>query len=457
MSESLTEQPAPIPASDSDSADLKRLVLVVFALALATRAAWAAAMPIALVSDSWAYDTLAKNLAEHGGYFLFEPDRPTAFWPVGGPALYALAYLLLGPGRTAILATNLVVGVSWVVLTAVLTRSWFGRRAAWVAGLALALWPSQIQSTTLLLSEPLFNLLLVLMLLGWGRLPASRPMLRGLALGPVMAALAYTRPIGALLPMVMAWCRLLSADRPRAEVPRLAVEVATSLAVMAVLIAPWTARNYRAFGQPVILQSSGGTNLWNGNHPPGEEPSDWDPAVIGADPSELNEAELSSAKKRVALDYIRSQPLAFLGRCARRVVLLHDRETITVVWNEQGLRDRFGPGVITPLKAASSAYWLAVLAAALVGSGLLLVRVGPIRWAGHPAIVLWGYFSAVYVITTAFDRYHFTSLPMVAALAGYAAAWLSGAPIREAVGPPDRDVEAEGPGPLEPEAVGHRR
>ena len=42
-----------------------------------------------------------------------------------------------------------------------------------------------------------------------------------------------------------------------------------SLLVMAasLTIAPWTARNWAAYGRPVLVASEGGITFWTGNHP----------------------------------------------------------------------------------------------------------------------------------------------------------------------------------------------
>ena len=74
--------------------------------------------------------------------------------------------------------------------------------------------------------------------------------------------------------------------------------------------------------------------------------------------------------------------MGFVGRSLRKATLLHDRGTLGVVWNAPALTVRFGSGAVKALKLASSAYWWAVLAAALAGAALLPARVGLIHAPG---------------------------------------------------------------------------
>jgi hypothetical protein len=72
----------------------------------------------------------------------------------------------------------------------------------------------------------------------------------------------------------------------------------------------------------------------------------------------------------------------------------------------------------------STAYWYAVLLAALAGMFLLLRREGLIRGFLDPAVLLWAYFAAVHAVVLSQDRYHMISTPMIAMLAGLALASL---------------------------------
>jgi hypothetical protein len=392
-------------------ARVRTLVLCVAVLAPLARAGWAALLPVALVSDSSAFDRAAWNIAQGNGYCL-APGRPTAYWPVGGPAVYGLVYLIAGHSYAAVKVANVVIGSLAAAATALLARAWFGYRAGWVTGLLVAVWPSQIEMTTSLFSEAQFNTLVATALV-LASVWRGGPIARGLALGALLSAAAYTRPIGLLLPFVLAWCSLAGPSPARRAFRTVAAETVLCCLVMAALIAPWTWRNQRIFGHPVLIQSSAGENLWMGNNPETTGHYQLRPAsLMGKD-----EVESSEMQRRAAMAYIRQDPKAFLLRSLRKAFLLHDRETLGVVWNAKALTERFGPRAVKVLKLGSSVYWWIVLAAALGGAALLAARVGVMRVLGHPAIAVWAYFTAVHSVTTVMDRYHFVSIPMIAALA----------------------------------------
>jgi hypothetical protein len=122
---------------------------------------------------------------------------------------------------------------------------------------------TQVLETFLLLS------LVFLLLTGLrriDRLPqlpvATRAILPGLVLGLFL----LVRPTAAIL--WVAWAAvLLKVTRQRA---RMFTLLAVSSMVAALVIAPWTVRNWRLHGRPVPISSNGGFNFYMGNNPVGE-------------------------------------------------------------------------------------------------------------------------------------------------------------------------------------------
>jgi len=388
----------------------------VIALAVVARIAWALAVSVVPISDSGAYDTLARSLARGDGYS-FKPGEPTAFWPVGTSAFYALLYRTFGVGYGPIVAVNVAVGATTVLLVMLLARHWFGDRAATAAGAILAVWPGQLQFTTVLASELLFNVAYVAGLAALV-LPGVRPAGRVLAGGVALAAASYVRPIALPLPAVIAWVNLAGAWAAGAwswrRTVAILVESAGVVAIMAALIAPWTLRNDRLLGHPVLIATNGGVNLWVGNHPGTDGFYTSPPARV----DHVDEVKYEALLGREATDYIRAHPGAFMLRTIVKILRIHERESIGVVWNAPGLERTYGRGVLMPLKIASLAYWWAALALALAGAAVLCLRLGPMILLTHPAPVLWIYFALLHGVIVAADRYHYPSVPVIAALAG---------------------------------------
>ena len=388
----------------------------VVAVALVVRVAWALIVPVDPISDSKAYDLLARNLAAGHGY-AFEPGRPSAYWPVGTSALYAALYVVFGSSHTSIVVLNILIGTATVWLTTALASEGFGPRAGLVAGLLLALWPGQVEFTTVLASELPFNLAYLTALFVVTR-PQLHPAVRVVLTGAALAAASYNRPIALLLPFVFAWVRLIGPGGPRPRSWRRAgpvlAEMAGMLVVMAALILPWSLRNARALGHPVPVSTNGGPNLWMGNNPSSK--GDYMPlpdSVRGMD-----EVRRDKLLKEQAVAYIRQHPGAFVTRTLRKLVRTHERETIGVSWNVTGLERTFGSGVLTPLKFLSSAYWGTAVVLAIVGALAALRQQGMLLWLGQPAIVLWAYFGMLHAVIVAGDRYHYPCVPQIAALAG---------------------------------------
>lgn len=411
--ESTTEPPAPGPTSDDRR--WRRSAWAIVAIALALRLSWAAAVPIEPVSDSRVYDLFARNLADGHGY-CFVPGTPTAYWPVGTPALYAALYATIGRDYGPVAILNALIGTATVALTLLLARDWFGRRASLIAGLLLALWPGQVEFTSVMASELPFNLCWLAALYAATR-PRLHPALRAVSSGAALAAACYIRPVALLLPAVFAWIRLVGPDGPPLRSRRaalIAVEAAGSVAVMMALILPWTLRNARAFGRPVLISANGGANLWMGNNPGTQ--GGYMPLPDSVDG--LDEASRDLVLKEEATRYIRERPAAFVARTLVKLARTHERETSGVAWNRPGLERAFGPAVLTPLKLLSTAYWSAAVLLALLGAAAALRNAGPWRWLGQPAVLIWAYFALLHAVIVAGDRYHYPSVPAIAALAG---------------------------------------
>lgn len=389
------------------SLDYRQSVLAIIVLAVVLRVIWAVAVPAIPVSDQTAYLTFAKNLAEHGVYG-WTPQEPSAYWPVGTSAMFAVLYVVFGPFATAsIVILNVIVGTAIVGLTIYLARLFFDETTALLAGLFMAIWPSQVAYVTVQASELPFTLLTLAGLAAWyaPKLPRlARPLLGGLA----FAGAAYVRPVALLMPIVLWISKVPDWRAMRRQIPL----VILTFIVMAVAIAPWSIRNTSVFGHFVLLSTNGGTNLWMGNNP----------ETVGfymelpAATATLNEYDRDKALAAEAMRYIVDEPITFLVRTAKKAVLLHASETIAVHWNAEGLTQRFGEGTLLPLKLLMQAFWMAALLLALIGLIELVRERGLLATILHPVVLIWAYFTAVYAVTVIQDRYHFPSHPFIAML-----------------------------------------
>ena len=389
---------------------LKHPYLPVAGLALILRAGWALMVPVAPVSDGFAYNLLAQNLANGTGY-CWAPGVPTAYWPVGTSFIYSLFYRVFGLGFTPIVVFNIFISLGTVWLTMILAERWFGPRVALVTGVLFAAWPVQIEFTTVLASELIFNFLVVLLLVVWEQ-PRLNTWLKAALVGLLGAATCYIRPVGLFLPAIL---YAISINRERRFVlPVLKAGVA--FGVMALAIAPWSLRNERVFGKFEMISTNGGTNLWMGNNPDG-------PGITKDLPAEtlkMQEAERDVYLGRVARTYMREYPGRFLMRTLKKALWLHDHETIGVHWNLVALERKFGEAGIWRLKLLSDLYWWAMLPLGFAGVCLLLMRQGGWVLVTSPPVVLWAYFTTLHAVIVVQDRYHFPSAPFIGILAALA-------------------------------------
>jgi hypothetical protein len=392
--------------------------LLVAALAVVLRGAWALMVPVIPLSDSHAYDVFARNLAA-GLRYGWDGVNPSAYWPVGTSFVYSLVYRAFHPdawGYAPVAVLNLVLGTAMVALGMAVAHRWFGRMVAIATGLMLAFWPTHVQFTTIIASETMFTVLCLAAILAWPEPGQRRAVTRAVVAGLCIALATYVRPTALLVPVVLAGSAWLRGMRFRDA----ALQVAAAAVVIAAILAPWSVRNTRAFGQFVLVSTNGGSNLWMGNNPTTtgfyqERPPQ---------PSNMNEAQFDKELGRQAKAWIVQRPGEFVKRTVVKAVRLHERETIGIAWNQEALSKRSGQRGLTMMKLSSQAYWMVALAGSFCGL-VILARRYRLRAVVHPALAIWGYFTAVHAVIVIQDRYHLPATPMIASLAALAfvAAW----------------------------------
>jgi hypothetical protein len=167
------------------------------------------------------------------------------------------------------------------------------------AGLA-AVYPIFVGADTSLMSETLYGLGIALtLLLAYRMLERPRPA-RALALGAVLGATALTRPeCLMLLPLLV----LPAALRGGQGWP---ARLALVCAATALVIAPWTIRNWRVFDRPVLVSTNDGTVLRGANcHHSyfGKDMGFWYVYCLAVPRDFRNEAVFTARWRRDGLDF----------------------------------------------------------------------------------------------------------------------------------------------------------
>ncbi|HEY8490051.1 MAG TPA: glycosyltransferase family 39 protein [Dehalococcoidia bacterium] len=405
-------------------ADPAVLLVVVLALALVLRLAWVLLVepPVSIVNDTGQYDAFAQNIAQGRGYVTLN-GHPTAFWPVGYPAILAAVYLVFGHSVLAGRLLNVALGAATVGLLYLFVRRWWGDRpAALAASAVLALMPGPITFASLLLSETLFTALLVgsLTVLAW-RGPGGQVGLgQAVLFGVVAAAAAYVRGQALLLPLVaVGW--LVLAGRPWRQSLRFG---GLALAVVLLLTLPWAVRNTVRLGEPTFLSTNVGIDLWVGHHEGASGGLDFlDQVAYAARFDHLPpvEAELAINRQgtRDALAYALSHPLDEARLAVLKFVRLYGDDADGLRWNEYyGEHPVFhGYWRWVAYGTVDLFYWLT---GALALGGLIVGLRRRFRQFA-PLALLFVYWTAVHIAFFAEPRFHVPVLPLFAALAAWAA------------------------------------
>ncbi len=380
---------------------------VILLVAFMLRLLWALIVSIHPVADSVTYHELARNILSGRGY-AFDGGGLTAYWPVGASSTYALLYQLFGLSFLPVVCFNIIIGVIIVWLTYAISLRDLGPRVAVLAAWLVAIWPILIQYTTILASELLFIFLVLSALYFWGnrRIPN---ILRAVLWGVLVCGATYARPTALPLLLILPVLQWLAQRDLRAALVSLLVATVSA----SILFSPWVYRNYQVFGGFVLVATNSGANLWMGNNP--ESTGAYMPLP---EKDFENEIAMDEYFKKLAVDFIKENPLTYIKLALRRTVITYKNETIGVEWNKTMLEQRFGKPVLLPLKLVSTAYWLAMLILGLVGLYFLLKKRDLDLL--HPLIVVPAFFFIIPVLTVGQDRYHVPLDPFIAIIAGYA-------------------------------------
>ena len=297
--------------------------LAVAAVALAARAlvvAWAHAR-FAPIADGVFYDRFAQRLAGGLGYTVAWPDGVVTYaahYPVGYPAILALAYRLFHVSPGVAMGVNAVVGVLGAVAGHRLALRETSHLRALLAGLALALHPALLLYTPAVMTEGVTAALLVVAL-ACSPPEASSPKMRAVrfaAMGAVFGVCTLVRP------QTIVFAPLLGFVFAQGSALRRGVIGAGVLAAALVVVAPWTLRNCERMGRCALVSVNGGWNLLIGVETPNGSWTQLD--VPERCKTVWDEAKKDACFEGAARDRIAAHPGAWLAKTPSKLATTFD-------------------------------------------------------------------------------------------------------------------------------------
>lgn len=340
------------------------------------------------------------------GEFWVGSDRA---WEMPGTALFfAPTVWLFGPQAAIIpirFAQAFLVVVQCALIAFTAQRLFANRLAAFIAACIAALYPFFLFYQGLLLSETLFDTLLIagVAALYWWRE-------RGLRIDGALvvaclcfAAATMTKATLTILPPLLlaatAWIAGVNLRRA------IAILLAASC-LYAAFMSPWWIRNAMLLHSFVPFTTSSALNLYVGNNPHNSNAGiDWatdvEPEVFAKINALPDELARQRAFSKAALDYIKENPATFLRAAAKKFVRF---------WN------------IIPNAAEFRSGLYSVISALSFGPNLALALVCAVRWRRQwrllaPLYLIVGYFTFVHVVTIASLRYRLPLEPLLIIMA----------------------------------------
>lgn len=389
-------------------------LLVIFGVALALRLGYAAVAPPPPVSDEIHYDILARSFAAGAGYV--EDGVPTAYWPVGYPAIVAAFYVIFGFHYLPVIIFQAVLGAATAVLTWRLAALFFTEKSARAAGLVVAVLPSQLAYAARLFPAVIFGFVAVAasyVIIKYGRTVAAA------GAGLLTGAGALAAPM--LLPMPAAFLLIdLFAGRGW---KRALTRALLAVAVTAAVVAPWTYRNWRALGAFVPVSTNGGVNLWMGNNADADgcynfPTSPANPLYVVRD-----EVQRDRLGRKLAWDYIRRHPATFVKLTIPKFANLYATDTSAFQYGDK----RYGVDVAVsarrfPARFAQGLYallWLGFIVGLFKKRRQIFSSIeGKLPLAAALAVPV--FLTAAYLVFVSLDRYHYPMLPFIAVVAAAA-------------------------------------
>ncbi len=299
--------------------DVRKAAAFVFVLALVIRLAWCTFATVTPLSDAAGYHTMAKSLLATGE---LQHGMGRAWRTPAYPVFVAGVYAVLGENVRAVALVQSFLGALSALAVVLLASQVAGVRAARLAGVLQAVWPTAVVYTPVLVTENLATPLLLLVLLcvaGAARTRGARAVGWTLGAAALFGLLLLVRPSNSFFAPALLVLLVYETRRRRWRWALPLVFGACTL----LTLAPWLIRNHR-LGLGPLLSTQGGLSMWWGNNPLTCDSATGVPRF--PEEQELSEAERDRFYREKVWTWIRENPGRYLALCRVRAVRFLGKE-----------------------------------------------------------------------------------------------------------------------------------
>jgi hypothetical protein len=372
-------------------------------------------------SDAGWYFDRAIALTAGDGYS--EGGLPTAFWPPGWPMTLAVLFKLFGSSLLVAQIFNLAcsVGSAWFTLD--LGRRLFHSEIAGRAGLLLlAIYPNSIGYVPLVMTEVFYTMLL---LAGCWLLVVYRSTSARIFAGLVFGVATLVKAQSMLVIPIIFGIEALREQFELKTAITASIKATFVIAIAFLVVLPWSYRNYRVFGDWVLVSTNGGLTLLTGNNPSARgDYTQNDPLVTSIKRTVATQLLADKEAQHRALQWIKENPGRFVALMPLKLFRLWapDGESEWAFQTGYGAYDSESVW-FRIVRYINQLYYVCLLFG-FAWAGLILfgrkvrLSAAPIDWWALPyAIAL--YPTAVALIFSGQSRFHYPVMPFVAMSCGW--------------------------------------
>ncbi len=273
-------------------------------------------------SDASFYLIYGKKLAETGNY-LSPQGYPTAFWPIGVPAMIAFFVKLgLEPAISFQILNIILSALTLLVLYKIFSRLLSKEQLKYFL-IIYVLYPNNLFSTQSVLTEIPFIFLVCLSLLLFIKAEEINYKVLMLIIGVIIGIATLIRANSILFVLIFAILILKYFNKEKIK------SLCLLLVGFVIVITPWTVRNYTHFKSLVLSSTNLGYIFLMGNHKNSLGNVNFD---FTYDFNNKNEADESTEAIKKAILDLKSEPFEALIRIPKKIFWSYWRGDHAVTW-----------------------------------------------------------------------------------------------------------------------------